>query len=225
MQRESASVLFGKTRGRVLGWLLGHPDEAFYFRQIVRNTGAAQGAVQRELATLTRAGLLRRTPQGRHVYFQANRESPVFPELQGLFLKTVGLADVLKEGLEPFSDEIHLALIFGSAARGELMRDSDIDLLLVGEVSFSTVAHALKAAEDRLGREVNFMVYPFSEFKAKVRNRHHFLTTVLSEPRLFIIGGPDELGGMGAERLVQRPPHEPERNQRSSRRRRMRSPR
>lgn len=85
---DAATVLFGSTRRRILGWLLGHPDEAFYLRQIVRNTGAALGAAQRELEQLTGAGLLLRTVQGRQVYFQANRSAPIFPELQGLFAKT-----------------------------------------------------------------------------------------------------------------------------------------
>ncbi|MGH7265109.1 MAG: ArsR/SmtB family transcription factor, partial [Candidatus Rokuibacteriota bacterium] len=114
---EPATVLFGATRRRVLGWLLSHPDEAFYLRQIVRQFGAGQGSVQRELALLTRAGLLRRTVQGRQVYFQANRESPIFPELQALFLKTAGVADLLREALAPVTDRVRVAFVFGSAAR------------------------------------------------------------------------------------------------------------
>src|SRR5262249_7480484 len=111
---DRTAELFGLTRRRVLGWLLGHPDEAFYLRQIVRYTGAGQGAVQRELDLLTRAGLLRRTVQGRQVYFKANRESPIFPELHALFLKTAGLADVLREALAPLADRVLVAFVFGS---------------------------------------------------------------------------------------------------------------
>ena len=88
---DAATVLFGTTRRRILGWLLGHPDESFYLRQIVRNSGAALGAAQRELEQLTGAGLLLRSVQGRQVYFQANRAAPIFPELQGMFAKTEGL--------------------------------------------------------------------------------------------------------------------------------------
>src|SRR6266571_556822 len=95
--RDASAVLFGRTRRRVLGWLLGHPDERFYLRQIVRQSGAAQGgAVQRELQMLTQAGILRRTTEGRHVYFQANRESPIYPELHALLLKTAGIVDVVR---------------------------------------------------------------------------------------------------------------------------------
>ena len=117
---DAATLLFGSTRRRVLSWLLGHADEAYYLRQIARHTGTAVGAVQRELEQLTAAGLLRRTVQGRQVYFQANREAPIFPELQGLFAKTAGLTDVLREALAPLGERVLVSFVFGSAARGEL---------------------------------------------------------------------------------------------------------
>ncbi len=217
-EREPASVLFGQTRLRVLGWLFGHPDEAFYLRQIVRQTGAAHGAVQRELAALTGAGLLRRTMQGRQVYFQANRGSPVFPELQALLLKTTGAVDVLRKALAPLANRIVIAFTFGSAARGELRNGSDVDLLVVGDAPFAAVADALAAAQERLGRDVNPTVYPVAEFRTKIRDGHHFLTSVLREPHLFIIGGADELEGLGEERLADGPPHERKRSSRPSRR-------
>lgn len=219
---EPPTELFGRTRRRVLGWLLGHPGEAYYLRQIVRYAGAGQGAVQRELGVLTRAGLLRRTVQGRQVYFQANRESPIFPELQALFLKTAGVADVLREALAPLADRVAVAFVFGSAARGQLRAASDIDLLVVGDVPFEGVANALAEAQKRLGRDVNPTVYPPDEFRAKIRAGHHFLTAVLREPRVFVIGGPDELGGLGAKRLADNSPNKPERNTRSARSRRAR---
>lgn len=214
--QDAASVLFGITRRRVLGWLLGHPGEAFYLRQIVRNTGAALGAVQRELEQLTGAGLVRRTVQGRQVYFQANQEAAIFPELQGLFAKTAGLVDLLRQALAPLGTGVQMAFVFGSAARGELRASSDIDLLVVGEASFQDVVAALTAAQNRLGRDVNPTVYPPDEFRAKLRAKHHFLTSVLNGPRLVIIGGDDELGRLGTKRLADKAPDQPKRDSRSA---------
>jgi len=219
---DAATVLFGSTRRRVLGWLLGHPDEAFYLRQIVRNTGAALGAAQRELEQLTGAGLLLRTVQGRQVYFRANQAAPIFPELQGLFAKTAGLTDLLREALAPLSERVLVAFVFGSAARGELKASSDIDLLVVGDPPFQDVVASLAGAQERLGRDVNPTVYPLAEFRAKVRAKHHFLTTVLREPRMFIIGGDDELAGLGAKRLADKAPDQPKRNPRPAAGRRAR---
>jgi predicted nucleotidyltransferase len=201
----------------VLGWLYGHPGERFYLRQVASLSGAAQGAVQRELQVLVEAGILRRTVEGRHVYFEANRESPIFPELYALVLKTVGIVDVIRDALAPLADRIRVAFVFGSAARGELRSDSDVDVLVVADVSFSDVVNALAPAQSRLGRDVNPTVYPPAEFGEKVRTGHHFLTAILQEPRLFAVGGPDELGRLGAERVAPAPPDQPERGARSAR--------
>jgi predicted nucleotidyltransferase len=209
-----AALLFGRTRGRVLGLLLGHADEAYYLRQIARLTGAGPGAVQRELGQLTAAGLLQRTVRGRQVYFQANRGAPVFSELRSIFAKTTGLADILRQALAPVMDRGAVAFVFGSAARGELRAGSDIDLLVVGDVDFATVVAALAPAQERLGRDVNPSVYPPAEFRDKIAQRHHFLTSVLREPRLFVIGGDDELVGLGAKRLGSAAPDKPSRDPR-----------
>ena len=219
---EPSNVLFGKTRRRVLGLLFGHPERTFYLRQIVRQTGSAQGAVQQELKTLTRAGLLRRTVQGRQVHFQANRDATIFPELQALLLKTAGLVDVLREALAPLGDQIRVAFVFGSAARGELRGDSDIDLFVIGDAAFDLVAPALIPPEERLGRDVNPTVYPSDEFHAKVRDGHNFVTSVLREPRLYVIGDSNELEGLGTERLGDPAQPERERDPRPAGRRRAR---
>src|ERR1700675_1847583 len=88
-------ALFGKTRNAVLGLLFGHPDESFYVRQIVRAVGSGPGSVQRELDKLGRAGILKRTVRDGHVFYQANPESPIFEEIKGLILKTVGGGEIL----------------------------------------------------------------------------------------------------------------------------------
>ena len=216
--RDPSAILFGRTRRRVLAWLFGHAEERFYLRHIVRESGAAQGAVQRELQKLAEAGILRRTVEGQHVYFQANRESPIFPELRMLLLKTAGIVDVVREALAPLADRIRAAFVFGSAARGELRSDSDVDVLVVGDVPFPAVADALASAQARLGRDVNPTAYPPAEFQKNIRAGHHFLTTLLREPRLFAVGGPDELARLGAERLAPKPQVQSERGSRSPRR-------
>ncbi|MGH9372515.1 MAG: nucleotidyltransferase domain-containing protein [Vicinamibacterales bacterium] len=213
---DAATLLFGSTRRRVLGWLLGHADESYYLREIVRRTGTSVGAVQRELEKLTAAGLLTRTVDGRQVYFQANRDAPIFPELRELFAKTAGLTDVLREALLPLAGRVRVAFVFGSAARGELRAKSDIDLLVIGDASFQDVVEALGPAQARLGRDINPTVYPADEFVAKLGAQHHFLTTVLSEPRMFVVGGDHELAGLGAKWLADKTSDQSERGSRTA---------
>ena len=198
-------MLFGKTRRLVLGLVFGHPDEAFYIREIVRRTGQSPGAVQRELELLARVDVLRRITRGHQVYFEVNRESPVFTELQGLVFKTTGIVEVLRAALRPFADRIVAAFIFGSAARAKLQRNSDVDVFIVGNVSFFDLVLALRPAQLTLAREINPTVYTPDEFAHKIRGQTHFVRSLRDEPRNFILGNDHELGRLEAEWLGARP--------------------
>ena len=190
---DPGTVLFGKTRRRVLGLLFGHPDEAFYVRDIVRRSGAAQGAIARELDALLGAGLLWRREDGRNVYYQANKQAPVFPELERLVAKTIALSDALREALAPLK-HIEFAVVFGPGARGQ-PKDRAIDFLVIGDVRPAEVAEALAAMKPR--RTVNPKVYPMSEFRKKVADSPRFFPGFLSEPPLFVIGEADEFRRLG----------------------------
>ena len=90
-----ADALFPKVRQRVLSVLFGTPDRSFYANEVIALAQSGTGAVQRELADLSAAGLLNVTKQGNQKHFQANTNAPVFDELRSLVLKSMGLADVL----------------------------------------------------------------------------------------------------------------------------------
>ena len=199
-----SNILFGKARGAILTLLFSRKDEMFYLRQIVRASGYGLGPVQRELKLLTDAGIIKRTVRGRQVYFQANSDSAIFPELKSLIAKTSGVGDTLRKALSPIASLIKVAFIYGSIARGEEKHGSDIDLLIVGEVSFGEVVTDLQTAQKNIGREVNPTVYSRAEFSAKVREDHHFLTSVLNGPKIYLIGDEDELGRLAPKRVDRR---------------------
>jgi len=198
------AALFGKARRSVLAVLYTHPDEAFYLRQLVRASRAGLGPVQREVRGLTAAGIITRAVRGKQVYYQANRACPVFAELKSLMVKTAGIADFLRSALAPLADRIELAFIYGSVARGESRRASDIDLMVVGEIEFGEVVAALGPAQERLNREINPTVYGRSEFAAKSLAGKHFINRVLSGKMIFLIGDQDELARMAKKRLAGR---------------------
>ena len=197
-----SAALFGKTRQAVLGLLFGHVGESFYLRQIVRATGAGQGAVQRELKNLSEAGIIQRTVRGHQTHYEANPDCPLFPELQSLMVKTAGIADVLRNALAPLSEGISLALIYGSVSSGQERPGSDIDLLIVGDVSFANVVSTLAGAQKTLAREVNPTVYPLAEFRRKLAEKHHFLSAVADGPKLFVVGDADEFERLAEKRLA-----------------------
>ena len=188
---DIALALFGKTRRRVLGLLFAAPDTAFYLRQVAREAGAGQGAVQRELQHLTEAGILVRTAHGRQVYYQVNRASPIFAELHGLMLKTAGLADVLRETLAPFGAKIQQAFVYGSHAAGTATAGSAVDLLVVGEMDELALHRAIREAEARLGHTVNYSLLTPAEYERRKRARGGFIARVLQGPRIPVVGQSD----------------------------------
>ena len=194
--------LFGRVRREILGLLFGHPDEEYYFRQIVRLTGVGVGAAQRELENLTSAGIILRRPRGRSVFYQVNRDSPIYGELQSLFLKTSGAVEVIRRALAPLQRDIHFAIVFGSTARGRLRAVSDIDLMIVGNVAFGEIVSLLHEAQTGLGREINPVVYSPIEFRRRLRERHRFVDSILTNPHLFVLGSEREFERLVKKRLA-----------------------
>ena len=191
-------ILGSKVRARLFGRLFAHAEERFFVRQLASLAQDDLANVSRELARLEKLGLLVSTVEGRNKYYQANRKCPIFPELRGLVLKTVGLADVLRDALRQFEGRIRVAFVYGSIASGGDSPESDIDLMIVGDLSLSELAGPLRRATETLSREINPVIYPAAEFAAKVRARHHFVADVVGSPKIFLIG--DEIGLKGITR-------------------------
>ncbi len=218
-----SAALFGRTRRAVLALLFGHPDESFYVREVLRAVGTGRGAVQRELKRLEQAGIVRRWRRGPQVFFQANAECPVFAELRGFILKTAGVAGILQAALNPLADRIRVAFLYGSVACGEAHPDSDVDVCVVGAVTFAEVTQLTRGAQDKLGREVNPTVYPPAEFARKLTEGHHFLSTIADGPKIFLIGDEREFAGLAQERLAGSASDQPAGNRRAARDRHPRS--
>ena len=201
-KEDISQTLFGKTRRAVLSLLYSHVDEAFYLRQIVRVAGVGLGAVQRELKLLSDAGIIQRIVRGRQVYYQANPQCPVFGELKALVIKTVGIAAIVQAALAPLADRIRIAGIYGSIARSEEHRGSDVDLLVVGKVTFAEIVSVLDQAQKTINREINPTVYPVDEFQSKLSAGHHFLSTIVEKPMFFLFGDKRELARLAKKRLA-----------------------
>src|SRR5690606_17224529 len=163
-------LLFGAYRRRVLALLLMHPEQSFHVREVARITGKPAGTIHRELNALAEAGLLTRSPMGNQVHYQANPACPIYEELRGILRKTFGIADVLREALDPVEGRVELAFVYGSVARGEEKPGSDVDVMIIGPLKFADAVAALSAVEGELRREVNPHVYSVREFRKKVED-------------------------------------------------------
>ena len=189
-----ADALFSKVQQRVLGLLFLNADRSFYTNEIMRLVDSGTGVVQRELEKLAASGLISAKRIGNQKHYQANREAPIFNELRGILLKTAGLADILRVALMPLSDKIQTAFIYGSIAKGSDTAQSDIDLFIVGkDLAYGDMYELLAAAEAQLGRPVNPSIYSMDELKRKFNDDNTFVSRVLEQPKIFLIGSNDDL--------------------------------
>jgi predicted nucleotidyltransferase len=189
-----ADALFAKVQQRVLGVLFGNPRRSFYANEVIALARSGTGAVQRELRRLEASGLVTVTRVGKQKHYQANPGSPVFEELRALVLKTVGLADVLRSALAPVSLDIRAAFVYGSIAKGEDTSASDIDLLVVSDrLTHADLFAVLEQASAQLGRKVAPTIYSSKELSRRVKQENAFVTRVLAQPKLWLIGDQRDL--------------------------------
>jgi predicted nucleotidyltransferase len=197
--KSLAHYLLGQTRSSVLSALLLHPEASLHVRELARLTGTHAGSLHRELRALAELGLLVRQEIGRQVHYRANTQSPVFDELTGLLRKTAGVADILRNALLPLVDQIDAAFVYGSMASGDTHVHSDVDVMLVGALSFADAVLALQPAQEALSREVNPTVFGLQEFQRRRDQRDNFVARLWKEPKLWLIGEVDELEQPGQD--------------------------
>ena len=189
-----AGALFSPVQLKVLGLLFGHAGRRFQSAELIRLAESGTGAVHRQLRRLEDAGWVTVTPVGNQKHYQANQACPAFDELRGLIVKTVGLVEPIRKALEPLSDRISAAFVYGSMAKGEAHAESDIDLLIVSAtLGLADLYEVLQGAESALGRTVNPNIMTLEEWKKRRQVPDSFAERVASQPHLFVVGGENEL--------------------------------
>ena len=188
-----SDVLFSEYRKRILGLLLLHPEQSYHVRELARLTHTSAGTLHKELSKLSDAGILQGKRVGNQQHYSANVQCPIFEELASIFRKTSGLADVIAGALSSVKNQIQFAIVFGSVARGEQQSNSDIDVMVIGDIGFGDVVTLLHDSQAILKREINPVVYSMASFKSRVEKNDSFIQAILNKPKLFIIGTEYEL--------------------------------
>ncbi len=196
MTRETnlSGALFSNVQQRVLALIFGHPGRSFYTSEIVRKIHSGTGAVERELSRLQQSGLVSVEWIGNQKHYRANRNSPIFTELQSIILKTAGLAEPLRQSLVPYADRIKVAFVYGSVAKGSDTAQSDIDLMVVGEdLSYADLFTALQKADETLQRNVNPSFLSVDEWRRKISQTDSVIAKINTQPKIFIFGSEADL--------------------------------
>ena len=209
--------LFGKTRRKILALFLLNSDKQYYFSEVARATGIRQGAIQRELKSLTASNILNTEKRGRQTFYSVNTANPIYNELRQIMFKTYAVGEVLTSALKPLTKKIAAAFIYGSVASGTDTGASDIDLFVIGNVSFGDIAEAVSRCENELARPVNIHSLTVDEYIKKVTEKNHFVTSVMKSNKIFIIGTDDDLRRMATEQVVEKGTIKRTRNNRPNR--------
>jgi predicted nucleotidyltransferase len=199
--RAGMEKIFGsRIRAKILGWFFTHTDESFFVRQIASILKEDPTNVSREMANLEELGILRSGRNGNLKLFQASPDCPFFKELKGLVLKTTGVAGQIRTAIEKFPG-IDYAFIYGSYAKGDERHNSDVDILIIGDVNLDRLDSLLRRVENQLGRELNYVLYNMEEFQSKKVARDGFLMDILADKKIMLIGNENGLEAPRGTRL------------------------
>ncbi|MFA5343047.1 MAG: nucleotidyltransferase domain-containing protein [Kiritimatiellia bacterium] len=190
-----AQLFCSRVRAEVFCLLFGASSNSIHLREIQRRAGFSLGAVRQDIEKLTALGIVLRRKDGNRVYYAANECHPLFTEIRGLVLKTCGLADVLGKALK--GKGVYCAFVFGSIAQGTATPESDVDLMVVGDIGLRKITGLLAGVGNQLGREINPHVLSAAEFSKRLKTREHFLVSVVASPRIWIVGSENDLKAMG----------------------------
>lgn len=191
-----ADALFTPVQQRVLALIFGQPARSFRSSELIALADSGTGAVHRQLVRLAETGLVTITRVGNQKHYQANRDSPVFTELHGLVIKTMGLVGPLEKALTPFRERLDAAFVYGSIAKGTDTAQSDIDLMVIcDDLAYSDLYDALQEAEATLQRRVQVSLATATEWKRKLTEGNPFFTKVQAQPKVLIFGSPNGLAG------------------------------
>lgn len=193
MRKSMLDALFPRTRQAILSTVLLRPDKWWYLTDLAKHLQVSPSSLQRELASLVNGDLLISRKDGQRVYYKVNQNCPIVHELQTIFVKTSGIANVISSSLKKFSHKIDIAFIYGSVARAEELSTSDVDLMVIGDLGLADLAPGLRRAERALSREINPTIYSAPEFMKRRKERDSFIDTVLSDSRIFLKGSDREL--------------------------------
>ena len=193
--------LFGSgTRAKVIEWLYMHPDEKYYVRQLSVILELDSTNLGKELDRLYNLGIVSRSRSGNQKHYTANQDCSIYIDLKNIVIKTAGVTDMLKSLLKPVTERIEIAFVYGSIASGSFGKSSDLDLMVVGDISHRELVSHLSKASQEIGREVNASCFSRSEFGDKLLEKG-FIWRISNGKKIFVIGGDDELGIMGKESM------------------------
>jgi predicted nucleotidyltransferase len=186
------NLFTSKARVKLLEIFLFNKNTEFHTRDLARRLGISPPYVMKELYNLRSLGILQERKDGNRILYTINKSSTIVEELKRIFLKTEGVGSELLKTLGSKRTDIKYALIYGSFAKGTEVTSSDIDLLIIGKIDEDDILHSVMKLQNRLGREINYIVWTEKEFAEKVHQQIALLEEISKTSIIMIIGDTGE---------------------------------
>jgi len=192
-----------KLRSRILQLYFAHPEKKYYLRELERLLKKPVAYIRRELLGLKKSGLFISNFSGKQRYFELNKNYYLYEEIKKIVFKTVGTKGSLKTILENIQN-IKIAFIFGSLAKGEEDYLSDIDIMIIGNPDEDKLISDINKLENKLNREINYHIYSSLDVEQNIKKNNSFIKNVLSGQKIFLIGDQNELSEFNQKKSAQK---------------------
>jgi len=184
--------LFSSTRAELLGLFFNNPDDRFYLREIARHIGKDAAGIKRELDNLVKMGLLAREKRGVQKYYFVNKSSPIFSEMKGLIFKTTGVQGAMKASLSRLKG-VKTSFIYGSYAKGSEKEDSNINLMVIGQVNITELNDVVMGLEEKMKREIDYLAFDEQEYRKRKDAKDPFIREIVKGKKIFLLGKEDDI--------------------------------
>lgn len=189
---EILEITRSKLRSELLRLYFLHPEERYYLRELERLLKSPVGNIRRELKKLESEGLFISEKVGNLVYYSLDKKCPLYNEIKNIVLKTVGLGDIFRRELHKLKG-INFAFIYGSFAKGEENKGSDVDVLVIGDMPQEKLISAINKIEDKINRTANYVLFNSKELQLRINKKNHFIVNVLRGKKIMLIGKESEI--------------------------------
>ena len=189
-------VVGSQGRAAIFRMLFTERHPKAHLREMARIAGLSAPSLMRELKELARLGVVCQEKDGNRVDYSANMSSPLYEPICVLVRKTEGGERFIAQALSDCDAEI--AFIYGSRAKGTARADSDYDVFVVGSEGLRQVVSRLRSVAEKIDVEVNPYVLTRKEFVDRWKAGDHFISEVMSSPKIFLKGTKDELASMAS---------------------------
>ncbi|AFL52460.1 putative nucleotidyltransferase [Sinorhizobium fredii] len=182
---SAIDFMLSERQQKMLGALLLHPDRQYGSNELIAIGGPGYGAGKRILEQFERSAIVVKTARGNQRLYSVNGRHPIYPDLRSICFKTFGIADVIAGELAPFKDRISLAFVFGSIVQGTERADSDVDLMVVGNLDVFDLGGAIERIQKVLGREVDLNLHTSEEWEALQSDQ--VIGAILKKEKIMVI--------------------------------------